>query len=72
MEKAGNFGAKVLFFLSPFMGLLFMRWLFDNDLWFILGSGRFVLENGFPYTEPFTMHENINFVLEQWLTDVIY
>ncbi|MBR3624364.1 MAG: hypothetical protein IKN43_13580 [Selenomonadaceae bacterium] len=49
-----------------------MRWIFDNDLWFILNSGRFVFENGFPYTEPFTLHENINFVLEQWLTDVIY
>ncbi|MBO6305295.1 MAG: hypothetical protein J6M62_09510 [Selenomonadaceae bacterium] len=72
MQKIGNFGAKALFFLLPFMGLLFTRLKFDSDFWFILNSGKFVAENGFPYTEPFTMHEGLNFVLEQWATDIIY
>lgn len=72
MQKIGKMGACALFFLLPFIGIVFTRLVFDGDLWFILNSGRFVLENGFPYTEPFSMHEGLNFVLEQWLTDIIY
>lgn len=72
MQKIGDFGAKILFFLLPCIGLLFTRFQFDNDFWFILNSGRYVMENGFPYTEPFSMHEGLNFVLEQWLADIIY
>lgn len=72
MGKLGDLGVKTLFFLLPFMGIVFVRLVFDGDLWFILNSGRFVVENGFPYTEPFSMHEGLNFVLEQWLTDIIY
>lgn len=72
MQKIGNFGAKALFFLLPFIGLLFTGLRFDFDLWFILNSGRYVVENGFPYTEPFTMHEGLNFVLEQWAADIVF
>lgn len=72
MKKIGNFGVKILFFLLPLIGVVFTRLVFDGDLWFILNSGRYVLDNGFPYTEPFSMHEGLNFVLEQWLTDIVY
>ena len=72
MQKIGNFGAKALFFLLPFIGIIFTRLVFDGDLWFILNSGRYVLENGFPYTEPFSMHEGLNFVLEQWVADIVF
>ena len=72
MQKLGKMGAVALFFLLPFVGVVFTRLVFDGDLWFILNSGRYVVENGFPYTEPFSMHEGLNFVLEQWLTDIVY
>lgn len=72
MQRIGNFGAKALFFLLPFMGVVFTRLIFNFDFWFILNSGRYVMEHGFPYTEPFTMHEGLNFVLEQWASDVIF
>ena len=72
MQKLGKMGATALFFLLPFVGIVFTRLSFDGDLWFILNSGRYVVENGFPYTEPFSMHEGLNFVLEQWLADIVY
>ncbi len=39
----------------------------DNDTWFLLNHGRFVEQNGFPHVEPFTIHSNFHFVMQQWL-----
>ena len=44
----------------------------DNDIWFLLNSGRYVLQHGIPFAEPFTMHHQLSFVMQQWLSDVIY
>jgi len=44
----------------------------DNDIWFLLNSGRYVLQHGIPYTEPFTLHPQMSFVMQQWLSDVIF
>lgn len=46
--------------------------VFNNDTWFLFNHGRYVLENGFPTIEPFTMHENLSFVMQQWLSAVIF
>lgn len=44
----------------------------DTDIWFILNSGRYVLKNGIPYTEPFTIHQGMSFVMQQWLSAVTF
>lgn len=44
----------------------------DNDIWFILNSGKFVLQNGIPHIEPFTIHEGMSFVMQQWLSAVTF
>ena len=44
----------------------------NNDIWFIMNSGRYVLQNGFPYIEPFTIHGGMSFVMQQWLSAVIF
>ncbi len=66
---------KILFFLL----LLFFTCncfsnaeIFNGDTWFLFNHGRYVLENGFPTIEPFTMHENLSFVMQQWLSAVIF
>lgn len=43
----------------------------DNDFWFLLNHGRYIVENGFPVTEPFTIHAGMEFMIQQWLFDVI-
>jgi len=44
----------------------------DNDIWFLLNSGRYVISKGIPITEPFTIHEGLSFVMQQWLSAVIF
>lgn len=42
----------------------------DNDGWFILNNGRYILEHGIPYQNPFTWVEGLDIVLQQWLYSV--
>lgn len=44
----------------------------DNDIWFLLNHGRYVLEKGIPHIEPFTIHQGFQFVMQQWLSSVIF
>ena len=44
----------------------------DNDIWFLLNSGQYVLQYGIPFVEPFTMHHQMSFVMQQWLSGVIF
>ena len=64
----------MLFLLIPFFSFFIGKTNLgiDNDLWFILTTGRYILTQGFPLIEPFTIHENFAFVIQQWLTDVIF
>lgn len=41
----------------------------DTDGWFLLASGREVVESGIPTTNPFTAVEGQGIVLQQWLHD---
>lgn len=63
---------KTLFFLSMFIGLLFISHSLDNDIWFLLSHGRYVVQYGWPTTDPLSMHEGLDFVMQQWLSAVIF
>lgn len=41
----------------------------DTDGWFLLASGRIVVESGIPSTNPFTAIDGQGIVLQQWLHD---
>lgn len=61
-----------LFFFIPIF-VAFSRALFlDNDFWFLVNTGKYIVYHGFPTIEPFTIHQNFSFIVQQWLTDVIY
>jgi len=62
---------KFLYLLLYIPCLLISRTL-NGDIWFIINGGRYVLQNGFPHTEPFTIHEGMSFVMQQWLSGVIF
>ena len=57
----------MLLYLLVFIFLIIKPWYIDNDAWFLLNHGRYVLNNGIPHIEPFTMHEGLNFIMQQWL-----
>lgn len=42
----------------------------DTDGWFLLASGRVIVESGIPSTNPFTSIAGQGIVLQQWLHDV--
>ena len=52
--------------------LLTINPVIDNDFWFLLKGGDYVMAKGIPYTEPFTMHQGWDFVMQQWLSSVIF
>lgn len=44
--------------------------MMDNDGWFILNNGRYILEHGIPHQNPFTWVEELDVVLQQWAYSV--
>lgn len=43
----------------------------DNDNFVMMEHAKYILENGFPRTEPFTMHEDLSFMIHDWLTCMV-
>jgi hypothetical protein len=63
---------KYLLFFPLILNItIFFRGL-NNDIWFLLTHGRYVINNGIPTVEPFTIHEGFKFVMQQWLSSVIF
>lgn len=44
----------------------------EADIWFLLSHGRYVLSNGFPHVDILSMHTGLNFVMQQWLSSVVF
>lgn len=44
---------------------------YDNDVWFFLATGQYIVEHGIPYTNPFSIQPDMGFVAQQWLHCVI-
>lgn len=61
-----------LYFIIPIFIAVCMISKMDNDFWFLLNTGKYIVHNGFPTIEPFTIHNNLSFIIQQWLTDCIY
>lgn len=76
MNKLDNIyigkGIYYLMILSTVFFVLFLNLSLDNDIWFLLNHGKYVLLHGIPKVEPFTIHSNLNFVMQQWLSSVIF
>ncbi|MBR2518306.1 MAG: hypothetical protein IKE46_00750 [Selenomonadaceae bacterium] len=44
----------------------------ESDTNFIINLGRYILEHGFPHVDPFTIHDGIQLVAQQWLSGIIF
>ena len=60
------------FFLLPIVVCYIRNLQIDNDTWFLLNHGRYVFEHGIPHIEPFSMHQGLSFVMQQWLSASIF
>ncbi len=56
--------------LLPFL-CLFFSFNFDNDFWFTINQGRYVIENGFPIKAINVIHD-IDFIYQSWGSGVLY
>ncbi len=70
-ECKNDMSYRLIYFLLYVPCFLIGRNL-DNDIWFILNSGRYVIHNGIPYIEPFTIHQGMSLVMQQWLSAIIF
>ena len=61
-----------LFLLFMPILLFFVTFKIDNDFWFLISTGKTILNKGFITIEPFTIHEGLVFLPQQWLTDIIF
>lgn len=50
----------------------FFRFIEEADTYFVVNLGRYILEHGFPHVDPFTIHENLQLVAQQWLSGVLF
>jgi hypothetical protein len=63
---------KTIILWLLFFPCILINQTLDNDIWFILNNGRYVLQHGIPYIEPFTLHQGMAYVMQQWLSSVIF
>ncbi len=63
---------KFIFLALLFVPALLIGLNLDNDVWFLLNTGRYIVQNGFPSVEPFTIHADMAFIVPQWLSTVIF
>ena len=64
--------AKISKLLILAIPLMFAGVCMDNDFWFVINHGRYILSNGFATIEPFTVHEGLAFSFEKWLTCIVF
>lgn len=66
--------AMQMIFLSAAVALwqVFFTFVEEVDTLFVMNLGRYVLENGFPHVDPFTIHENLQLVAQQWLSGIFF
>ena len=64
--------AITLLLLTPLLFYNIYSFKIDNDFWFLTNIGKIILKKGFITTEPFTIHNNLSFIPQQWLTDIIF
>lgn len=67
------FPLQVIFLASvASFGQIFFTLPEDADTYFVMNLGRYILENGFPTVDPFTIHENLKLVAQQWLSGIFF
>ena len=55
-----------LLLLFLFVSYLVSDCFFDNDGYWIIASGKYIVENGIPKTNPFTFVKDLEIIIQQW------
>lgn len=63
---------KKLLLALPFILVIGVSRQWDNDTYWIVKTGEHIVNNGIPTKDFLTMHTNMDLVVQQWLSDVIF
>jgi len=69
--KLNNFYLRTILFIIPILEIL-LNYGIDNDFWFTINQGRYVLNSGFPTTVINTIHSGLSFTYQSYGTGVLY
>lgn len=61
-----------LFFIIPIFIFLTKNIKLDNDIYFILNNGKYIIDHCVPYYDPFTIHNGLRLIMQQWLSSIIF
>ena len=64
--------ATILLLITPLLFFSIKKFTLDNDFWFLTNTGKYILKHGFITIEPFTIHNGLYFIPQQWLTTIIF
>lgn len=65
------FVGSVLLMVIFYLFYLLVTNVYDMDMYFLIATGREIIENGIPHTNVWTIDSNIGFIAQQWLYDVV-
>ena len=69
LKPLANYQLSYFIFLIPFLRMLGFQ--YDNDFWFTINQGRYILEHSFPTIAINSIH-NIDFIYQSWGTGVTF
>ena len=71
MKFINKYWYYLLLFI-PLYIIISYNFFIDGDMWFLLNIGKYIINNGIFYIDPFTIHEGLNIIVQQWLSDVLF
>ena len=57
-----------IFFLIPVILSFLCVYKADNDIWYLLSEGRYIIQNGIYHIDPLSMHEGLSVVVQNWVS----
>jgi len=57
--------------MVPVILILFLKKWLDNDIWYLLAEGRYIIQNGIYHTDTLSIHSDLAIVVQNWLSAVI-
>lgn len=58
----------VVLFLLPVVFVFAFTDKLDNDIWYLLAEGKYIVQNGIYHIDPLSMHEGLTVTVQNWLS----
>lgn len=62
----------VLMFLIPIVFITFFTSHLDNDIWYLLAEGRYIVNHGIYHIDPLSIHTGLEVTVQNWLSASIF